>query len=260
MCELKPLEKHGKASRRARRRSPQPPRLSAAHISESRCWGWALSGTERSHSWPNPCCTWSLWWGAPVSRAEQLLQSSIYSAGNQGLLIDTIKGVQAWDCLNLEPLNGRTLTKLLRSMKVYVIKHPFLNWLSICKSDQTNVSWPSMCCKLTVSCLFLSNKKKKPTASIPSFSYQMPDCQQVLSSDRVSAWTRDLSHGQRKAQEQKHTQTLYLQLTTKHKFLHFCLPTAYLRLCLLPPFGWRQSLEIAKTNSSVNTNPLQGKD
>lgn len=44
----------------------------------------------------------------------------------------------------------------------------------------------------------------------------MPDCQQVLSSDGVSAWTRDLSHGQREAQEHKHTQTLYLQLTQKH--------------------------------------------
>lgn len=46
-------------------------------------------------------------------------------------------------------------------------------------------------------------------------TYQMPDCQQVLSSDGVSARTRDLSHCQRKAQEQKHTQTLYLQLINK---------------------------------------------
>lgn len=44
----------------------------------------------------------------------------------------------------------------------------------------------------------------------------MPDCQQVLPSDGVSAWTRDLSHSQREAQEHKYTQTLYLQLTQPH--------------------------------------------
>lgn len=43
----------------------------------------------------------------------------------------------------------------------------------------------------------------------------MPDCQQVLPSDGVSAWTRDLSHSQREAQEHKHTQTLNLQLTER---------------------------------------------
>lgn len=41
----------------------------------------------------------------------------------------------------------------------------------------------------------------------------MPDCQQVLPGDGVSAWTRDLSRDQREAQEHEDTQTLYLQLT-----------------------------------------------
>lgn len=41
----------------------------------------------------------------------------------------------------------------------------------------------------------------------------MPDCQQVLPGDGVSAWTRDLSRNQREAQEHKDTQTLYLKLT-----------------------------------------------
>lgn len=41
----------------------------------------------------------------------------------------------------------------------------------------------------------------------------MPDRQQVLPGDGVSAWTRDLSRNQREAQEHKDTQTLYLQLT-----------------------------------------------
>lgn len=44
-------------------------------------------------------------------------------------------------------------------------------------------------------------------------TYQMSDCQQVLPSDGVSAWTRDLSHSQQEVQDHKHTQTLYLQLT-----------------------------------------------
>lgn len=48
----------------------------------------------------------------------------------------------------------------------------------------------------------------------------MSDCQQVLPSDGVSAWTRDLSHSQREAQEHKHTQTLYLQLTQPINYLH----------------------------------------
>lgn len=41
----------------------------------------------------------------------------------------------------------------------------------------------------------------------------MPDRQQVLPGDGVSAWTRDLSRNQREAQEHKDTQTLNLQLT-----------------------------------------------
>lgn len=50
----------------------------------------------------------------------------------------------------------------------------------------------------------------------------MPDCQQVLPSDGVSAWTRDLSHSQREAQEHKHTQTLYLQLTQPYMIQSIC--------------------------------------
>lgn len=86
----------------------------------------------------------------------------------------------------------------------------------------------------------------------------MPDCQQVLSSDGVSAWTRDLSHGQGEAQEQKHTQTLYLQLTTKHQFLYFDLPTV--TVLLTSPFWLTTEPQVAKTNSSIHPNPLQGKN
>lgn len=53
-------------------------------------------------------------------------------------------------------------------------------------------------------------------------TYQMFDCQQVVPSNGVSAWSRDLSHGQREAQEHKHTQTLYLQFTKAHFKVSIC--------------------------------------
>ncbi len=66
-------------------------------------------------------------------------------------------------------------------------------------------------------------------------TYQTPDCQQVLPRDGVSAWTRDLSHSQREAQEHKHTQTLYLQL--KQPFIIFLLTIQCVHI-LLWGGGW----------------------
>lgn len=48
----------------------------------------------------------------------------------------------------------------------------------------------------------------------------MPDRQQVLPGDGVSAWTWDLGHGQGEAQEHQYAQTLYLQLATTTRHLH----------------------------------------
>lgn len=66
----------------------------------------------------------------------------------------------------------------------------------------------------------------------------MPDRQQVLLGDGVSAWTRDLGRNQRKAQEHKDTQKLYLQLTEPD-----IIPSKF----FLQP-GFLQNITMAKAN------------
>lgn len=151
MVRLKPLGRPAKASRRA---------LPCAHLNllvylrhtflrvdveDERSQGLNVAIVDRTSAVLEVC-------------GEELQyrgQSSFYKAAlalwEIGVSNRYEKGeVQASESLNLEYLSRRTLTKLLRSMKVYVIKHPFLNWLSICKSYQTNFSQLWKCCCLLI--------------------------------------------------------------------------------------------------------------
>lgn len=199
--------------------SPQPPHWSEAHISESRCWGWAPSGTGRSHHWLNPDYIWSGWWGVPGSRVKQLLQSNNCSAENQIARSQTWKRYNRWKLW----FKGFVVNCLIKRRLPYQTS-PF----DECVGYRAPISQLVIHLRIqqqevvSLGRVNTANIYQHIVCNVVSTPYQMPDCQQVLPGYGVSAWTRHLSHSQREAQEHKHTQTLYLQLTQPYIILSLC--------------------------------------
>lgn len=138
LCKVKPLDRPAKAGWRARPPAHLNLLINLRHtflgvdVEDERPQGLNVAVVDRTSAVLEVC-------GEELQyRGQSSFYKAAFALWETG--VNMRRAVQAAEGSNLRCGARRTLTKLRCSMKVYVIKHPFLNWLSICKSYQTRIS------------------------------------------------------------------------------------------------------------------------